>query len=267
VRGAPASFAVIAIAGQGSTGTIGKTALTNSSPYAISAFAGATLKLDEVEISGTRNAGLLVGDRNSAPAHAEVKRSHFNQNGAGIGVVGGSSVDIEESEARENEDGVAVLDRESRATLRKTALAANRDMGLYVHNNAQASAIDCDFQNNARGAQSGTARKSAERASVSLENCRFAGNRVFAAGACTDSELILNGCSFDGTDKTKIYKERGATVQSDALAENSPSPSASPQSSADSEKSENQTHRKRKGSATRKRSDDDVYKWIRRFHP
>ena len=171
---------------------------------------------------------------------------------------------MEDSECRENEDGVVMLDRGSRMNLKRTGILGNKDHGLHVYAEADLSIADSDIQNNARGAQSGTPRKSTERATVKLENCRIGGNSVFGVGVYTKSDLILNACTFDTTNKTNILKERGANLQTDApVAETSPAPDES----ATPEKSEGgQAHRKRTPAPTRPRN-EDIYRLLRRFRP
>jgi hypothetical protein len=253
----------ISIMGQGSTGTIRNTVITNSSPYGVSVFSGGTATLEDVEIYGSRAVGLVVGDRSGASGHVDVKRCKFNRNTTGLGVCAGGSANVEESECRENNDGVLVIDRDSQLKLVKTAIVSNKDYGLYVHGNAQLTAIDCDIQNNAKGAQSGTSRKSSERASLALENCRIGGNKVFGVGAATQSELILTRCVFDGTDKTNIHKESGAVVQLDGIAGVSPAPEAT----AEPRTGGTQTRRQPTPSPNRRPSDQDIYRLIRRFRP
>jgi hypothetical protein len=153
---------------------------------------------------------------------------------------------------------------------------SNRDHGLYAYANAEVTATDSTIQNNARGVQSGTSRKSSQRASVKLENCRFGNNRVFGAGAFVQSELILANCVFDGSDKTNIYREHGAIVQTDALADApdaSASPEGSPESTAATDESLAAQAKKRKTSKRssqqeeQRRRAEEISRAIRRFLP
>ena len=114
------------------------------------------------------------------------------------------------------------------------ALSTPRDCGINVRSNAEATVTDSDIQGNARGAVSGTRGKAAERGSLTLQDCRFSGNRTYAVGACAQSGLILTRCVFDGSDKTNVYKERGALVQNDAIPQ--PAPVQRPTVSQDPEK-------------------------------
>jgi hypothetical protein len=240
--------------------------MTNSSPYAIDVMGGGTLTLEDSEISGSRTAGLVVGERNAPVAHADVKRSRFLGNATGIGVFGGSTADVQDSECRENNDGIVVFDQGSGLKLTKTNVVSNRDHGLYAYDNSEVTVLDSNFQNNGRGALSGTPRKSSQRASIRLENCRFGGNRVFGAGASTHSELVLANCAFDGTDKTNVYHERGAVVQTEGLAGD---PDASPEPTE--EESSTQSQGKHKTGRHRydeqRRHAEDVSRIIRRFLP
>ena len=252
-----------------SHGTIRGSSLTNSSPYALNVMAGSNLVVEDSDIVSSRTVGLVVGDRSGPGAHADVKRSHFSRNATGIGVYAGGSAVIEDSDCRGNNEGVVVVDPGSQVKLVKTDLISNRDHGLYAYSNADVTALDSNIQNNARGAQSGTQRKSIQRASVRLENCRFGGNQVFAAGAFVQSQLAVANCVFDGTDKTNIYHERGAMVQTDA-APVSPdaSASASPENSPESATASNEnTPGKAKRKAERRRRDDDLSRVIRRWIP
>ena len=255
----------ISVGGANASATVRNSVLANSSPYAIQVVAGGKLLLEDGELSAARSAALVVGDRVGSPAHADIKRSHFLRSGTGIGVIAGSSADVEDSECRENEDGVVMLDRGSRMNLKRTGILGNKDHGLHVYAEADLSIADSDIQNNARGAQSGTPRKSAERATVKLENCRIGGNTVFGVGAYTKSDLILNACTFDTTNKTNIFKERGANVQTDApVAETSPAPDES----ATPEKSEGgQAHRPKRTPQPTRPHNEDIYRLLRRFRP
>ena len=143
--------------------------------------------MEESDISGSRVAGLVIGERNASPAHAEVKRSRFNHNSIGIGVLAGSSADVEDSECSENNERIIVFEQGSHLNLKKTAIVSNRDHGLQVYANAEATVTDSAFRNNARGALSGVPRKAAQRGSLTLEDCRVGGNQVFGVGACAQS--------------------------------------------------------------------------------
>jgi len=266
----------VVVASNSAQVVIQKTTMVNSSPYAIDVMGGAKLRLEDSEISGSRTAGLLVGERNAPPANADVKHTQFDRNATGIGIYGGSSADVEDSEFRENNEGIVVFDQGSRLKMVKTNLVSNRDRGLYAYANAEITATDSTIQNNARGVQSGTSRKSSQRASVKLENCRFGSNRVFGAGASVQSELILANCVFDGSDKTNIYREHGAIVQTDALADApdaSASPEGSPESTAATDESLAAQAKKRKTSKRssqqeeQRRRAEEISRAIRRFLP
>jgi len=261
-----ASAGVVVVRDSGHA-VIRSTTLTNCSPYALNVMGGATLALEDSEVSGSRTVGLVIGDQTATGAHADVKRSHFNRNATGIGIYAGGSADVEDSECRGNNEGVVVFDPGSRVKLIKTNLVSNRDHGLYAYSNAEVTAIDSNIQNNARGAQSGVSRKSSQRASIRLENCRFGGNQVFGAGAYVQSQLTLANCVFEGTDKTNVYRERGSIVQTDTLPsapEQSASPEGSPGSTTASDGS-SPAKSKRKGD--KRRRDDDVSRIIRRLLP
>jgi hypothetical protein len=252
------AYLPLSIIGQNSSASVLNTVFMSSTFYAVNVAAGATLNLEDSEVSASGSVGLVVGER-AAPAHAEIKRSHFLGNGSGIGIFAGSSATVDDSECRENREGMIVLDPQTEVKLNKVKLLTNREFGLYVHTGAKVTAIDCDIQDNNKGVQSGTARKTSDRASLTLENCRFGRNRTFAAGAYTQSELIVNGCTFDGSDKSNIYKERGAIVQTNGVADNSSSASPEPSSGTDQSR--------RKKSTRNRPSNEEIYQMIRRFHP
>ncbi len=64
--------------------------------------------------------------------------------------------------------------------------------------------------------------------SITLQNCRFGDNRVYAAGASTQSKLSLTNCVFDGTDKTNLYRERGSIIETNEPPTPTPAPSPAP---------------------------------------
>jgi hypothetical protein len=227
----------LSIGGEGSSGIVRQSTFARSTPYAISAIDSGEVTLEDAEISGSSEVGLLVGDRSAPGGHAEIKNSHFLGNAIGLGICAGGSAAAEASEFRENRDGVVVLDPESQLRLTNSKLLRNRRQGLHVFLQATANLSDCELQDNIQGALSGSMGKADERAAVTLENCRFGQNHVFGAGAGRDSELVLKNCTFDGSDKENLYKDRGAKVTVNA----SPGESPSPSSSADADKS----HQKR----------------------
>jgi nitrous oxidase accessory protein NosD len=246
--------------------TIRTTSLIDSSPYAINVMSGATLTLDETSISGSRAGGLLVGERNAAPAHVDVKHSRFTRNALGIGIVAGSSVDIEESECSENNEGIIVIEQGSRLKLKKTAIVLNRDHGLQVYANAEATAVDSDIRNNARGALSGVPHKAAQRAVLTLEDCRIGGNQVFGVGACTQSQLILTRCTFAEDAKKNIYRESGAIVQIDTGSEltkasEDATATPSPESTAKKKSSSKRTTRSKPS------PEEEISRFIKRWAP
>ncbi len=225
----------IGVDGKDAVVTVRNSVLTDSAQYSANALDGGTIIIEDTEISGSRGPGLVVGYRGEGPGRAEVKRCRFLHNLTGVGLVAGSTVAIEDSEFRENQDGIIALDRKTNLRGTRLKFTGNTDSGLFLRQNAEAFVTDSDFMNNARGATAGVGGKPAERASFALENCRFGGSRFFAVGACTQSQVSLTNCSFDGTDKQNIYKERGAIVKNDtslpspgptAAADASPSPTS-----------------------------------------
>lgn len=211
----------------GGKATVRNTTIANSLQFAGYVLNGGTLVLEDVEVNGARTAGLGLGDREGAPVRAEIRRSRFQRNGTALGLFAGGSALVENCEIRENDRGILVADRGTQLELRKTTIAGSKEQGLTVYDEARAVAFDSEFRNNARGAQSGMPQKSAARGSLTLEDCVVGANRVFGVGAHAQSELILTRVTFDGTDKTNIFRERSANVQTDAVADASPSPGAS----------------------------------------
>jgi hypothetical protein len=220
----------ISVVGQSSSAVVRYTTIANSAPYGVSVITGGKLTIEDSEISGSQTLGLVVGDRSGPGGWAEIKQTRFIGNSTAMGVCASSSATISNSEIRENNDGLVVIDANSHVKVMKTQVLANRDHGLYAYNNGELTASDCDVQNNARGVLSGYRGKSSWHASVTLDNCRFGGNKVFGVGAGPQSELTMTHCSFDGTDKTNIYRERNAIVHNDNVA-----PEASPTTADDSE--------------------------------
>ncbi len=225
-RGVVAGSLPLSIAGEGSTAIVRHSSFARSTPHAVSVIDGGQLTLEATDISGSAEVGLLVGDRSAPGGHAEIKGSHFVGNTAGLGVCAKGSAVVEDSEFRENNDGVVVLDRGSELRLTKSKLLKNKRQGLHVFVQATATVADCDLQDNIQGALSGSIGRANERAAITLEQCRFGANHVFGAGAGRESELVLTNCTFDGTDKTNIYKDRGAKVSVNAGAGDAPSPAS-----------------------------------------
>jgi hypothetical protein len=222
----PASLPLL-VSGDQSRATVRKTTFTDSVQYAIGVMAGGDLTLEEVDISGSRIAAVILGERKTAPVHAIIRRSHLNQNGTGLGLLAGSSAELEDCEFRENTDGIIAFDAGTQLQASRTAIVSNRERGLYVYSKADARLLDCDLKNNARGAISGTMGRGAEGASITLQKCRLGGNRVFGAGAARESGLTLTNCTFDGTDRMRIYRERGARIHETNENDNS-SPAPAP---------------------------------------
>jgi nitrous oxidase accessory protein NosD len=251
---------------------IRKTSFVDASPYAVNVMSNATLTLDETEISGSRAAGLVIGERNASPAHAEIKHSRFNRNAIGVGIVAGSSAEIEDSECSENNEGILVLEQGSRLKLRKTAIVSNRNHGLQVYANAEVTVIDSDIRNNARGALSGVPHKASQHAALTIEDCRIGGNQVFGVGACAQSQLILTRCVFEQDSKKNIYRESGAIVQMDTGSELTPSPEEAAEATPSPESTAKTKSGSRHTTRTRPRQQDedaarDISRIIRRWVP
>jgi hypothetical protein len=186
----------------------------------------------------------------------------------GIGVFGGSSAEISDSECRENNEGLVVMDKGSRASLTKTSLTGNRDHGLYVYGEGEADAADSTIQGNARGAQSGAERKgAAPGATVVLERCRIANNHVFGVGAAAKSQLILNSVTFEANGKTNIHRETGAVVQTDGAPESSAAEASTSASPGDDNAEHQSSGHRNKRQRRQPTNDDDARRIIRHFFP
>jgi hypothetical protein len=189
--------------------------------------AGAKIEFKTVEISGTPSAGLVVGDRGTAGATAEIKNCRFHNNATGLGVFAGSSATVNDTQLWDNQDGIIVVDEDSQVRGEKLDFQRDRDVGLFVHSRGSASMKDSQFKDNAHDAVAGLNGKEAERGTLALEDCQFSGSRIFSIGACRGSEVSLTNCHFEKTRK-ELYREEGAKVERNAATPNaSPTPAAS----------------------------------------
>jgi nitrous oxidase accessory protein NosD len=215
----------LSISGEGSTARIRTSAFAESAQYAVLIMAGGKIELEEVEISGTQTAGLVVGDRAAGAATARIKSCRFRNNGTGLGVFAGSSATLQEAQFWDNQDGIIVLDERSQVSGTKLDFARNRDVALFVHALGRATVKEAQFQDNKRDAVAGVKGQEAQRGTLALENCRFRGSGAFAIGACRGSDVSLTNCNFVGTKK-EVYRESGAKVQrSEETPTASPTPS------------------------------------------
>jgi hypothetical protein len=186
---------------------------------------GARLSVENSEISGSSEIGLLAGDRTAPGGEVQIKGTHFLGNGVGLGVCAGASAVIEGSEFRENKDGVIAIDTGSALRLTTAKLLGNRGVGLHVFSGATATVIESDLRDNDIGAMSGTRGKANQRGSMTLQNCSIGGNRSYGVVVGRDSQLTLDNSVLEGPQRTAIYKDRGAIVTETGA---SPVPSASP---------------------------------------
>jgi hypothetical protein len=208
----------ISVTGEGATANIRNTSIKNSVQFGIAMLNHGSAVIENVEIAGTKAIALAVGDTSSPPCQVEVRRSHLHHNQTGLGLYAGSTAKIEETEFRENVEGIMIGDRNTQAEMHKVWVNFSSERGLTVFNEARAVATESQFVGNARGAQSGMQRKSGGRASLTLEDCDVGENHVFGVGCYTNNELILRKTTFDDGNKQAIFKERGAIVQTDAAA-------------------------------------------------
>ena len=262
----------VSVMGQGSVASVRNTRFIDSTQFALYAINAGTLALDGVEVSGSRTAGIAVGDSASAPARAEIRGSRFTGNNTGMGVFAGSVVNVEDSEFRENDYGIIVGEGAAQLELRKTLVAANREYGLSVYGGSKVHAVECEFRGNARGVESGAQRKGSGKGSVVLEDCRFGGNTVFGTGARSQSELTLTRVSFEGGDKTTVFKERGAIVQAEATPSPTPGETPSDETSPSPEESDKpqaspapKSKRPRPTPRPRRKAEDDATRILRRI--
>jgi hypothetical protein len=259
----------ISVVGQSSSAVVRHTTIANSAPYGLSVITGGKLTIEDSEISGSQALGLVVGDRSGPGGSAEIKQTRFVGNSTAMGICASGSATISDSEIRENNDGVVVIDANSHVRLTKSKVFANRDHGLYAYNSGELTASECDVQKNARGVLSGYRGKSSWRASITLDNCHIGGNKIFGVGAGPQSELTLTQCTFDGTDKTNVYHERGAVVRTDA-------PEASPTAAADDSETKSDTsddrpsqnkHPQRNPKRPPRNPADDIHRFFRHLIP
>lgn len=261
------SCAAICGNGQGTTVTVRNSTITGSASYSMAIIWSAKLNMEETEISGAKTVGLLVGDRNGLAANADVKHCKFVRNTTGIGVCAGSTVNVVDSESRENSEGIIGLDKGTRVVLSNATLIGNREHGLCVYGGAEAEATDSRIENNARGAQSGMQHKaSMSGSSLVLQNTRVAGNQIFGVGACSKNTLTLAGVTFDGNGKTNIYKESGATVRTEGTLDPGQSQASNDDKASDGNESQGSSSKQR----VRKKqqsgmNDEDARRIIRRF--
>jgi hypothetical protein len=265
----------ISITGQGSTAAVRNSKILDSVQFGIAMLDRASVTLDDVEVARARVFGLAVGDTSSPPGRAEIKHSRFHDNGTGIGVYAGSTVNIEDSEIRENNDGIIAGDQGTQLEMHKTHVVGNRERGIAVFSEAQGTVTGSEFRGNARGAVSGLPKKSSGRARLTLQDCVVGGNRVFGVGVFAQNELILTRVNFEGGDKQDIYKERNAIVQTEATPapEGSPSPAASPEASASPGEQKPQasptpaSKRRPRPTPRPRRLEDDATRILRHFFP
>ena len=236
----------ISIKGQGSTAIMRNSKILDSVQFGIAMIDHASITLDDVEVARARVFGLVIGDTGNPADRAEVKHSRFHDNGTGIGIYGGSTLKIEDSEIRENNDGIVAGDQGTQLEMHKTQVIGNRERGIAVFSEAQGTLSESGFRGNARGAVSGLPKKSSGRARLTLQDCAVGGNRVFGVGVFAQNELILTRVNFEGGDKQNIYKERNAVVQTDAA----PAPEASPSAAPSPAESPSPSQEKPQGSAT-----------------
>jgi len=260
------SCAAICGNGQGTTVTVRNSTIAGSVSYSMAIMWSARLNMEETEISGAKTVGLLVGDRNGLPANAEVKHCKFVRNTTGIGVCAGSSVNVVDSESRENSEGVIALDKSTRVVLTKATLIGNREHGLCVYGGAEAEATDSIIENNGRGAQSGMQHKSSmSGASLVLQNTHVAGNQIFGVGAYSKNTLTLTGVTFDGNGKTNIYKESGATVHTDGAVDPSQAQASNDDNNSAGNESSSKQRVRKKQQQQQGMTDEDAHRIIRRF--
>ncbi|HEY0368477.1 MAG TPA: right-handed parallel beta-helix repeat-containing protein, partial [Chthoniobacterales bacterium] len=226
----------ISVIGQHARATVRNSSFAHSTPYAIGVSNAGTATIDNIEVSGTKDTGLAVGDDKTPPAHVEVAHAHFHNNENGMAVFFGSIAKIDDSEFRENETSGLAAIKNAQVEVHNTRFLMNGNEGLLVYGQARAVASGCQFIGNARGAESGYAKRNAGgHASLTIEDSEVGGNRVFGLGALSANELIVRNVTFHGDDKVPIYKEKNAVVkmetpagaQTEPDAHESPSPGAS----------------------------------------
>src|SRR5438270_866943 len=150
------------------------------------------LPLDRARTSARASViGLVIGDTGNPADRAEVKHSRFHDNGTGIGIYGGSTLKIEDSEIRENNDGIVAGDQGTQLEMHKTQVIGNRERGIAVFSEAQGNVSESEFRGNARGAVSGLPKKSSGRSRLTLQDCAVGGNRVFGVRVFRQNDIVL----------------------------------------------------------------------------
>ena len=130
----------ISVVGQSSAAVVRHTVIANSAPYGVSVLSGGKLTMEDSEISGSQGLGLVMGDRTDPGGTAEIKHTQFVGNSTAMGVCAGASASVADTEVRENNDGLVVIDANSHLKVTKTKIISNRDHGLYAYTNGELTA-------------------------------------------------------------------------------------------------------------------------------
>lgn len=180
---------VISANNGGSTVTLRKTKIVDSKVVAVKSFHDAVVTLEECEVRGGAQIGILVGLPENAPAEMRATRTVVSNCQIGILAIAGSQVMIDGGTIQSNVEGLVASGRRTKATLQNVTLAENKSRGLWCQENAELNAKSCVLQNNAHAVAAGLKGKPLSAAYAILTDCQVTGSTEYDLSSYAGSRI------------------------------------------------------------------------------
>jgi hypothetical protein len=195
--------------------TLRKTKLLDSKVVAVKSLNGAVITLDDCEITGGAQIGLLAGMPDASPARLHATRTVVSTVQNGVLVSAGSEFTMEGGGVSGNLEGLVVSGIDAQATLNGVTLSNNQSRGLWCQGAARVEATSCTFQKNSIGVAAGIKGKPEAPGILTLTNCEFSSNTDQDFAIYAPSQVFLRNARTASGTQLKVFRENGTQFRAD----------------------------------------------------
>lgn len=245
---------VISLTGEGSSAILRKCRIARAGAFAVSIAAQATATLEDCDLVDGLSDPVAVGGKEGSPGHLKMKRCRVTGNQGGVVFSRGSSAELEDVELRNNKLGIEARDAGTTVRLANVVFADHSVIGIFAYGQADVTATGCTFENNENGVQAGDPNEPELNATLSLDTCKWSGNRRRDVACYQKSRITLKNSTFAEGAAPKVFREPDAIVQADPpieVTESKTEHSGKKTASTTTGKSKSGTSSSRSGSSNR----------------
>jgi hypothetical protein len=198
---------------EGSKVSLFKTNIRQAQQSGLNIVTGASVEMEDCEVSGALRHGLGIGAGDQLHGEATVVNCRFlNNKFDGVNIAPDSLVKISRSSlSRNGRNGIHVTGNNAAVSAEDCDLSSNASCGIFARESAFAVISGSTLAANLYGAQTGEA-KVKKGAILALKSCKITDSKSFGAGAFGEGTLDLIDTSF-ARNKKDHYKGGGLILE------------------------------------------------------